>query len=102
MLRSALAVALAALSIAIARPAEPSTLAVPSHRDFHDYTLALTWQPGICSAPGGLPKPVVPSSEICTHDQPHVPLIGLHGLWASLPRSLEMKHVPIEEWWARG
>ncbi|WP_367159657.1 ribonuclease I [Kozakia baliensis] len=62
-----------------------------AHGDFHHDTLALTWQPGFCSAGSG-----------CLPDQPRTPLIGLHGLWASEPRSLEAQNVSVQEWWKRG
>ncbi len=61
------------------------------HGDFGHYTFALMWQPGICSTEGG-----------CTADQPHATLIGLHGLWASRPRALVAKGVPVRVWWSRG
>ncbi|MGH7736281.1 MAG: ribonuclease T2 family protein [Candidatus Tyrphobacter sp.] len=60
------------------------------HGDFGHYTFALTWQPGICS------------TAVCTSAQPHAPLIGLHGLWASRPRTLVVRGVPRETWWSRG
>ncbi|QDH24282.1 ribonuclease I [Neokomagataea tanensis] len=64
------------------------------HADFRHDTLALTWQPGFC-----LPdKP----GHSCTSDQPKTPLIGLHGLWASEPTSLEAQGVPVQKWWMQG
>lgn len=59
--------------------------------DFDHNTLALTWQPGFCSVGGG-----------CLADQPLQPLIGLHGLWASEPHSLEARNVPVTQWWKEG
>jgi ribonuclease I (enterobacter ribonuclease) len=67
-------------------------LAAPAqHGDFGHYTFALTWQPGICS-----------TEEGCRADQPHAPLIGLHGLWASTPTSLAATGVVDPQWWSRG
>ncbi|HEX8806608.1 MAG TPA: hypothetical protein VF741_06645 [Candidatus Aquilonibacter sp.] len=67
-------------------------LAAPAqHGDFDHYTFALTWQPGICS-----------SDEGCLADQPHAPLIGLHGLWASTPSSLAATGVVDPQWWSKG
>jgi len=67
-------------------------LAAPAqHGDFDHYTLALTWQPGICSTDTG-----------CRADQPKTPLIGLHGLWASTPRSLAASGVIDPQWWSKG
>jgi ribonuclease I len=70
-------------ALALLRPSQ--------HADFGHYTFALTWQPGICSTDGG-----------CSRNQPHTPLIGLHGLWASRPQALIARHVPVREWWSRG
>lgn len=61
------------------------------HGSFAHYTFALTWQPGLCSSSGG-----------CQADQPHTVLIGLHGLWASRPRSLIERHISAPQWWRRG
>lgn len=61
------------------------------HGDFGHYTLALTWQPGFCARGAG-----------CLADQPHKPLIGLHGLWASRPQDLVDADVPPQRWWAIG
>ncbi|HTV92360.1 MAG TPA: ribonuclease I [Verrucomicrobiae bacterium] len=66
--------------------------APPQHADFDHYTFALTWQPGICETGEGH----------CVADQPKTPLIGLHGLWASLPRDLASQGVVDKEWWAKG
>jgi ribonuclease I (enterobacter ribonuclease) len=67
-------------------------LAAPAqHGDFDHYTFALTWQPGICSTDAG-----------CRPDQPKTPLIGLHGLWASTPRSLAATGIVDAQWWAKG
>ncbi len=68
-----------------------AALAPRLHGDFGHYTFALTWQPGICS-----------TDEGCTSDQPHAPLIGLHGLWASRPRALIAEGVPLRTWWSKG
>mgnify|MGYP001606427042 CR=1 FL=1 len=51
----------------------------------------MTWQPGFCSTSGG-----------CLPDQPHDVLIGLHGLWASRPRSLIARGISAPQWWQRG
>jgi ribonuclease I (enterobacter ribonuclease) len=61
------------------------------HGDFEHYTFALTWQPGICR-----------TGEGCLADQPHRPLIGLHGLWASRPAGLIARGVTDPQWWSRG
>jgi len=74
--------------------AAPGARALPltptRHADFAHYTFALTWQPGFCSTAGCLP------------DQPHDVLIGLHGLWASRPRSLIERGISAPQWWSRG
>ena len=62
-----------------------------AHAHFDHYTFALTWQPGICQ-----------TEEGCLADQPHTPLIGLHGLWASLPPDLSSEGVQTKQWWSRG
>lgn len=62
-----------------------------AHGNFDHYTFALTWQPGICQ-----------TEEGCIADQPHAPLIGLYGLWASLPADLSAAGVETKQWWARG
>lgn len=67
------------------------TLTPLAHGDFDHYTFALTWQPGICQTEDG-----------CTPGQPHTPLIGLHGLWASLPADLSSRGVVDRQWWSRG
>ncbi len=70
----------------------PIPLLVPAeHGDFDQYALALTWQPGFCGTDGG-----------CLPDQPHDTLIGLHGLWASLPRTLADWGVTDPQWWNQG
>jgi ribonuclease I len=66
-------------------------LAPSEHSDFTYYTFALTWQPGICSTEDG-----------CLADQPKSALIGLHGLWASLPATLTAQGVTSQQWWQRG
>jgi ribonuclease I (enterobacter ribonuclease) len=69
-----------------------AVLATPAqHGDFDHYTFALTWQPGICSTDPG-----------CRADQPRTPLIGLHGLWASLPSGLAATGVVDPQWWSKG
>lgn len=83
-----LALALGLLAAAVAR-AVP--LKAVRHADFGHYTYALTWQPGFCSTDGG-----------CLSDQPHAVLIGLHGLWASRPRSLIDRGISAPQWWQRG
>jgi ribonuclease I len=83
-----LALALGALAVAGARAA-PLTAA--RHHDFAHYTFALTWQPGFCSTDGG-----------CLRGQPRDVLIGLHGLWASRPRSLIDRGISAPQWWRRG
>ena len=86
----ALALGLAtAAGAAAAAPAAP--LIPPQHRDFGHYTFALTWQPGFCSTDGG-----------CLRNQPRDVLIGLHGLWASRPRSLIERHISAPQWWRHG
>ena len=61
------------------------------HGDFRHDTLALTWQPGFCASGDG-----------CLADQPHAPLIGLHGLWASRPSVLVRRGVTEQQWWVSG
>ncbi|WP_068170534.1 ribonuclease T2 family protein [Neokomagataea thailandica] len=71
-----------------------ASLTPHEHGDFRHDTLALTWQPGFC-----LPdKP----GHNCLADQPRTPLIGLHGLWASEPSSLEAQGIPVQKWWMQG
>jgi ribonuclease I len=81
--------------------AEPLKLAPAVYGDFAYYTLALTWQPGICSVDDA---PLVGSKqpEYCAKDQPHVPLIGVHGLWPSRPQALIRANVRVQRWWSRG
>ncbi|GAJ28733.1 ribonuclease T2 family protein [Acidomonas methanolica] len=83
-------VLLAGCATVAPRP-ETAPFAPARHGDFDHDTLALTWQPGFCS-----------TSEGCEADQPHAPLIGLHGLWASEPHALEGQGVPVQEWWRKG
>lgn len=66
--------------------------APPRHADFDHYTFALTWQPGMCET----------GASQCLPDQPKAPLVGLHGLWASLPRDLAAQGVVDQQWWAKG
>ncbi|HEY5258084.1 MAG TPA: hypothetical protein VIJ12_06850 [Candidatus Baltobacteraceae bacterium] len=75
-----------AVTAAAAAPLKPAV-----HGDFKEYTLALTWQPGMCG-----------TDEGCQPDQPKMPTIGLHGLWASLPQSLIDAGVVPQQWWSRG
>ena len=71
--------------------ASAAALAPARHGTFGHYTFALTWQPGFCTTYGG-----------CLRDQPHTVLIGLHGLWASRPRSLIDRRISAPQWWRRG
>lgn len=69
-----------------------TTSLVPArHGSFGHYTFAITWQPGFCSVYDG-----------CLASQPHTVLIGLHGLWASRPRSLIARHIRAPQWWRHG
>jgi ribonuclease I len=70
--------------------AAPVRLAPVRHDDFEHYTFALTWQPGMCAA------------AACRPDQPKTPLIGLHGLWPSLPKSLSARGIVNPQWWMKG
>jgi ribonuclease I (enterobacter ribonuclease) len=83
-----LVLALGALAAAVAHAAPP----IPTrHGDFAHYTFALTWQPGFCGTDGG-----------CLRSQPRDVLIGLHGLWASRPRSLIDRGISAPQWWRHG
>jgi len=75
--------ALGSASAAVLRPLR--------HGTFAHYTFALTWQPGFCT-----------TNEGCLPDQPRTVLIGMHGLWASRPRSLIERHISAPQWWRRG
>jgi ribonuclease I len=90
--------ALLLVTIAVAAPAP---LVPAEHGDFDTYTFALTWQPGICSIDDG-PMVGADHSEYCLPSQPHAPLIGLHGLWPSLPGSLAKANVSNGDWLGRG
>ncbi len=83
-----LALMLGLLAAAGARAVPPRAV---RHADFAHYTFALTWQPGFCSTGSG-----------CLRDQPRDVLIGLHGLWASRPRSLIEHGISAPQWWQRG
>jgi ribonuclease I len=82
---------LCSLALLLAGPALAAPLLPARHGTFAHYTFALTWQPGFCSVWSG-----------CRADQPHTVLIGLHGLWASRPRSLIERHISAPQWWRRG
>lgn len=88
------------LSLAAALAVLPPLVA-GTHGDFSTFTYALTWQPGICSVddppPTGAKEP-----ETCAAGQPHTPLIGLHGLWPSMPQSLIADKTPIGTWFGKG
>lgn len=79
------------LGLLTAAGAQALPLLAARHADFSHYTFALTWQPGFCGTAGG-----------CLRDQPHDVLIGLHGLWASRPRSLIERGISAPQWWSRG
>ena len=93
MKKSAFAAACAlALAVLFTSPAGAASSLQPAiHTDFHHYTFALTWQPGMCAGDSG-----------CLPDQPTTPLIGLHGLWASLPQTLIDQGVKPPQWWVKG
>ncbi len=77
--------------VALAGSAHAALPVATQYGDFRYDTLALTWQPGFCATGGG-----------CLADQPEVPLIGLHGLWASRPSVLVKRGVPEQQWWVKG
>lgn len=81
--------------------AKPAQLAAAKYGDFEIYTFALTWQPGICSIDDG-PMVGADHPEHCAADQAHTPLIGLHGLWPSMPQALIKANVPVQQWFSRG
>jgi ribonuclease I len=89
--RRSWAIVLAVLTWFWTQPAFAAPLAPTEHSDFSYYTFALTWQPGICA-----------TDEGCLADQPRSPLIGLHGLWASLPQTLIVEGIAPQQWWQRG
>lgn len=91
MLRMLLALMLGLLLVPSSQTARADSLQPAVHADFPRYTFALTWQPGFCSTGGG-----------CLADQPTGTLIGLHGLWASLPVSLAGQGVKVQQWWSKG
>ncbi len=86
-----LVIATATVMTTCAQPADAAPLTPAEHADFSYYTFALTWQPGICRVDEG-----------CLADQPKSPLIGLHGLWASLPQTLIAQGIAPRQWWQRG
>jgi ribonuclease I len=69
--------------------------------DFDVYTFALTWQPGVCSVDDG-PLLGPGLHDRCSADQAHTPLIGVHGLWPSMPQELIKTNVDVQQWFARG
>ncbi|MEN7432036.1 MULTISPECIES: ribonuclease T2 family protein [Chromobacteriaceae] len=89
IMRKLLTVSLFALLAGVAQADE---LKPARHGDFAHYTFALAWLPGFCTAGG----------EGCLPSQPKEELIGLHGLWASEPKSLEDQGVKVQQWWASG
>jgi ribonuclease I len=94
-LTCALLVLLSALARAVPAP-------VPhAYGAFAYYTLALTWQPGICRIDDA-PLLGIAGPEHCASDQPRAPLIGLHGLWPSRPQALIRAGVRVQRWWSRG
>lgn len=82
----ALAAGLLFATLACAAPLRPT-----QHGDFAHYTFALTWQPGFCG-----------TGTDCLPDQPRDHLIGLHGLWASRPKSLIRQGISAPQWWRLG
>ena len=97
-LNSAILVLVLALGASTAMPSLPGAMV---HADFEYYTLALTWQPGICDV--NEPPPTGGSApERCAQGQPHEPLIGLHGLWPDRPQLLIRAGVPVASWWKDG
>jgi ribonuclease I (enterobacter ribonuclease) len=96
-----LACAIFVLVFAARSEAAPLQLVPGKYADFDVYTFALTWQPGICSVDDGpLLGPGLHDS--CSPDQLHMPLIGVHGLWPSMPQTLIKTNVPVQQWFARG
>jgi ribonuclease I len=100
-MRRVFACGLISLLCAAGAGAAPAQLVAAKYADFGYYTFALTWQPGICSIDDA-PMVGAPSPERCDPAQPHVPLIGLHGLWPSRPQALIRANVRVQSWWARG
>jgi ribonuclease I (enterobacter ribonuclease) len=101
MLKAIAACALFALLCATGVRAEPVHLLPAQYGDFDYYTIALTWQPGVCSVDDG-PFIGPGHHERCAAGQPHAPLIGLHGLWPSRPQAVIKANVRLKQWWSRG
>ncbi|MCQ8278985.1 ribonuclease I [Acetobacteraceae bacterium KSS8] len=90
MLRAILLACTVLLAAPVAASARVPDLEPAQHRDFDHYTLALSWTPGFCA------------EGSCTAQTAQTLLIGLHGLWASLPDTLRDRGIQNREWWAKG
>lgn len=79
------------------RPSEPAR--APA-RDFEHFTFAVLWQPGVCFSRDPL------STSDCTRKSNAGSARDrewtLHGLWASLPESLEREGLTPPVWWKYG
>ncbi len=96
-----LACAAGIVTVTAMASAAPLRLMPSQYPDFDVYTFALTWQPGICSVDDG-PLLGPGLHDRCSAGQAHTPLIGVHGLWPSMPQALIKANVPVQQWFARG
>lgn len=83
----------AALALAVLASGAASAGKLEAHKyaDFSTYTLALSWQAGFCQSMAGNPGKTPPAE--CKHLSPanKVDFLTIHGLWPSLPVSLEAR-----------
>jgi ribonuclease I len=96
-----LACAISFVSFTVDASADMPRLVPARYADFDVYTFALTWQPGICSVDDG-PLLGTGLHDHCRAGQAHSPLIGVHGLWPSMPQALIKANTPVKQWFARG
>ncbi|BDH46709.1 ribonuclease I [Salmonella enterica subsp. enterica serovar Choleraesuis] len=77
---------------ALAEPLTPTR-----YSDFSTYTLALSWQNGFCQSMSERGRKMPDECKLTEGNQQR-PLLTVHGLWPSLPRSIASRGVDNRRW----
>lgn len=73
-------------------------LAPQENIDFKTYVLALSWQPGFCQSKDYAPK----ECSTLRNGEGDLDALTIHGLWPSLPDSLQSEVRGVSNWHSKG